>query len=139
MAGLAVGQMVLPGVDDPAVVDGLAVRRPPVADLSEPAAYPGILARPLFDSHRRPEAELAADPDGFHLLGIGTAKDVATALLALGDGTVRRILPGAMVEEWRVEAIAPDHVVLSRDDEKRVLPLKRPAAPDLGVGHEVAR
>ncbi|MCF4164783.1 hypothetical protein L2U69_03910 [Zavarzinia compransoris] len=82
-----------------------------------------ILARPLFAPDRRPPADdgPAADADMFQVIGIGTAADAATALLRGPGGAALRVLPGQSVAGWRVEAIAPGAVTLTRGDRRLVL------------------
>ena len=103
---------------------------PPLASLRE------VVDRPLFSESRRPppaEApkEAAAKPPNLTLLGVFLADDRRQALIERGQPPrVEWISERQNLDGWRVEAIGPDRIVLTRSDVRHEIIVKdRPGKP----------
>lgn len=124
LGALAVAQLAMPLGGAEFAGGAAPVPDAPAVGIVVPAGNrSAILDRPLFAADRRPPADEgpAAEADMFQVIGIGTTADTATALLRGPGGEALRVLPGQSVAGWRVEAIAPRTVTLTRGDRRLVL------------------
>ena len=118
---------------DPVTVPPLQPFRP-----SPLSRYTEIVDRPVFIDTRRPEEEdLAAPPPPpnpdrpLNLIGVVLIPQAAAALLRPEEpnAKVLRIPQGGMVDDWRLETVQADKVVLRKGREARELILIRPPSP----------
>ncbi len=103
--------------------------------------YGEIVAHPLFIPTRRPEPAapeeappekpVSAPEQRLMLLGVMITPDQKAALLRPEEPNARtaRVRLGDMVGEWRLEAIFPNRVVVSRGGVTQELTLARPKRP----------
>lgn len=105
--------------------------------------YAEVVKRPLFSETRRPAraaAEAAAPDIGVTLVGIVIAKDERRALIAHGrPPRLERIIEGQAVDDWTVEAIQSDRVVLSRGDRRIEVTAKDKASPVIATPRPQSR
>lgn len=111
-------------------VEPVTYRGPPMR------AFDAITARPLFAANRRPyepppapteeEAVVkpeATEPPAVQLVGV-MLTDFERSALFSGDGSVRWVFEGQVIEGWRVGLIGPSYAVLRRDGLETRLPLR---------------
>jgi hypothetical protein len=110
--------------------DGQSFAMPPLRDFTE------VLKRPLFSERRRPAVAAAAAEatlPGVTLVGVVLASGEHRALIEHGKPPrLDHFTEGQEMDEWTVEAIRIDRVVLSHGDSRVEVKLKdqaRPAMP----------
>lgn len=141
-----------PGDMDAAIMDAPGMEAPGMDAPSQPgidadgvtrtfAAYQEMIERPLFSSTRRPPA-LTDDPqeslDGqqlrevWRLSGIAMEQGRQLASFSERQGEGRLLLEIGMVlaDEWRLEQIGSDHVLLSNGLGEVRMPLREPVIRD---------
>jgi general secretion pathway protein N len=102
-----------------------ALHRQPNPRIDELLA--AILARPLFNSTRRPPqsapSEAATDSDlaGTRLTGIVTEPSRRIAIFAVNGEKPLRVAEGEAVSGWRIESITPREVSLSGPSGTKIL------------------
>jgi hypothetical protein len=102
------------------------------------AAYPAIMAHPIFAPDRAPppaEAETAGNLSGVEVLGTAIAgKRAAAALLRDSDGTISRVKIGEDIDGWKLVSIAPTELTFDRNGERRSLTVEISAPRPTGPG-----
>jgi hypothetical protein len=108
---------------------------PPLVSLSRDA-YDAIIERPLFRADRAPasetdanpvpsqsvaQAERSADITGLRLSAVIRGANVMTALLELADGKSRSVAEGDRIDNWTVDEILDDRLVLTHRDQRVTL------------------
>lgn len=133
VAGFAViaQQLLQPSIRDSGPAEPVPINlseavAPPMVSLSR-EVYDAIIERPLFRSDRSPvsdadttsvpvpseQAERSADLSGLRLSAVVRGPGVMTALLELPGGDSRSVVAGDRVENWTVEEILDDRLVLT--------------------------
>ena len=121
------------------------VRTPPVAQEEGPflpplSSFQAIENRPLFRADRRRPAVVVEQPvptpvqtpvtnDGppdVVVVSVVTGPNGRSAATIRQGGETRRVYAGDTVDGWRVDAIRPDGVEVSRDRERWALPVGEP-------------
>lgn len=98
--------------------------------------YSGIIDRPLFDESRRPPEKAAESgkiqPDSqstnaseFKLVGVVISPENSQALLLKPGSEVKKLEPGNKIDDWQLESINADSVVLVRGAQKAEIKLER--------------
>lgn len=123
------------GPAEPVPINLAEAVAPPSVGLSL-EAYDAIIERPLFRSDRSPapdtdanplpvqsvaQAERSADLSGLRLSAVVRGPGVMTALLELPGGESRSVVQGDRVENWTVEEILDDRLVLTHRDQRATL------------------
>lgn len=93
--------------------------------------YEAILARPIFDESRRPQAVLAgAEPQvdsPFSLRGVVVTPEVREVWLARkGSPDILKLAIGQSIDGWEIDAIEQERVRLRKGSQAMVLMLERP-------------
>jgi type II secretory pathway component PulC len=97
-----------------------------VFDMPPLRSYAEIVQRPLFSATRRPPAPASVEsvpqavpelpPIRFLLTGLIVSPEERVALIRPSDGSaVMRVMEGQEVEQWVVEEILPDRVIVRRN------------------------
>ncbi|MEN0653526.1 MULTISPECIES: hypothetical protein [Hyphobacterium] len=121
------------------------VRTPPIAHEEGPflpplSSFQAIESRPLFRADRRRPAEVIEQPvqtpvqtpvtnDGppdLIVVSVVTGPNGRSAATVRQTGETRRVYTGDTVDGWRIDAIRPDGVEISRDRERWALPVGEP-------------
>ena len=104
--------------------------------LPEFSSFSAIGTRPLFRADRRPEpvtviapvtpvqTVAATDtPPEFIIVGVVTGPDGRGAATVRDGAETRRVYPGDLVQNWRIDRINPDGVIVTRDGRRWSLPI----------------
>lgn len=125
-----------PPPDLPAVAPTAPFRLPPLDQYGEIAAHPLFVATrrpepPPPPEDAPPEKPATASEQKLTLLGVIIAPDIKAALLRPEEANAKtvRIKLGETVGEWRLEAVFPDRVVVSKGQSTQELALVRPKKP----------
>ena len=120
---------------------GFAAPALPAIQPADAGQFLATLERPLFSPSRRPPppplpavVQASPPPDpfaGLTLMGLYTAEDGVSGLLARVEGKVRRIAVNEALGGWTLTALRDRQAVFRRTNEERVIDLAvaRPAPP----------
>jgi|GEM_PF-2635071 len=100
-------------------------------DPDQPAIseYVVILKRPLFSPHRRPPVKAEPEPQPtpaprIRLSAITISNSVRVAVIReLDSNQTRHIREGDKLNDWVVEKVGPNSVILTTEDRKITIPL----------------
>jgi len=109
--------------------------------------YRETVERPLFSSTRRPppppkpappapvvvEEPEPEDERNYTLMGVMLTPEATMALLKDDMGNISRLRIGEKIDDWKLEQVNPDNVVLRQGARVRDLPLLRNQQPQLAV------
>lgn len=101
--------------------------------------FQDVVQRPLFASTRRPppppspvepEPIVVAEPEPveereYTLVGVMVTPDATTALLRNDLGSISRVRVGEKVDDWQLEEVNDDNVVLRQGNRVKDIPLLR--------------
>ena len=130
-----------PGADRPAAGEAMDAR-PVEAGGPFLAAYPQFAAldeRPLFTPDRRPPraapppertdrpaptpAPAQTRPPDIIVTGVAAGPEGRGSALVQDRGETVRLYVGDLIEGWRLEAVEPDAIVITREDERWRIPI----------------
>lgn len=106
--------------------------QPPVP-VVDPAAHDAITERPLFNAQRRPpdagpgetaDAPSLREPapiDGVRLTGVLMGTDRPVVLVEQPSGETRALHEGDRLDDWRIQTILDDRVVLASGASRKTL------------------
>jgi general secretion pathway protein N len=114
--------------------------------------YQETVQRPLFSSTRRPppppepeapELDVPVPPEpkderDYILLGVMLTPEATMALLKDDHGNISRLRLGDKIDDWRLEQVNPENVVLRQGGRVKDLPLLRNQQPQLAAPQQQA-
>ncbi|HWA04542.1 MAG TPA: hypothetical protein VG819_13560 [Rhizomicrobium sp.] len=102
------------------------------------AAYPAILAHPIFAPDRAPppvEADASGNLSGYEVIGTAIAGNAAAAaVLRDSGGEMSRVKIGETIDGWKLVSIEPEGLVFDRNGERRSLAVDMSAPRVAGQG-----